>query len=196
MENQIRELKGKKCEKANKQKSFCRCRTCTEAKKKSSSVGKTGCCMCSFGFKRGLRRGHWWEREWWSVFSLDYNNQNDIWIFHLPIRSSTFFMSFFHSQKRITPSTYSSSVELIHLYTLFLHPPTLTPCPLITLKAARNEASCSESCSHQIHSTALWLNTFVFCSTSLTASCVSKCLLFLLFPLSFFLKKILLFGLD
>lgn len=83
MENQIRELKGKKCEKANKQKSFCRrqvsecsgilllrCRTYKEAKK-TSSVGNTGRCMCSFGFKRGLRRGHQWEREWWSVLSLD-----------------------------------------------------------------------------------------------------------------------------
>lgn len=91
------------------------------------------------------------------------------------------------------PSTYSSSVEFIHLYTVFLHPPTLTPCPLTTLKAARNEASCSESCSHRIHSTALWLTIFIFCSTSLTASCVSKCLLFLLFPFSF-LKNIALWS--
>lgn len=119
---------------------------------------------------------------------LGLEHQNDIWIFHVPIRSSTFFMPFFHCQKRITPSTYSSSADFIHLYTVFPHPPTLTPCPLTILKAAHNEASCSQSCSHPIHSAALWLNTFVFCSTSLTASCVSKRLLFLLFPLSF-LKK-------
>lgn len=96
MENQIRELKGKKCEKANKQKLFyrlqvsecsgillLRCRTYKEAKK-TSCVGNTGRCMCSFGFKRGLRRGRWWEREWWSVLSLDYKTKMTFGFFMFP----------------------------------------------------------------------------------------------------------------